>query len=262
MSYESIILEKSGDIGKLIFSRPKVLNAYNKTLSDEIGKGFNELAADDSVKVIVLTGEGKAFMAGADINMVTGWSELDDVTKVNAALDEMLNPNLFEDCPKPVIAAINGLAFGMGCEIAMACDFRIASEKAKFGQPEIKIGIIPGAGGIQRLMNLVGATKALEMITIGDPIDAQEAYRIGLINKITPQDKLMEEVEAFAAKLAERPPIGIEICKKVTYKGGNMPIREGLEYERKKFCEILLSEDATEGTKAFLEKRKAEFKGK
>ena len=262
MSYEAIILEKTNNIGKLIFNRPKVLNAYNKTLSDEISKGFNELADDESVSVIVLTGTGRAFMAGADINMVNEWSALGELDKIKEALGKMLNPNIFEDCPKLTIAAVNGLAFGMGCEIAMACDFRIAVESAQFGQPEIKLGIIPGAGGSQRLLHLVGATRALELITTGDSISAQEALNIGLINRIVPDDKLQEEVAAFVKRIADKGPLAIDVCKKLIYQAGGMSLRDGLEFERDRFCELLITEDAHEGTAAFIEKRRAKFKGK
>jgi enoyl-CoA hydratase len=262
MSYEAILLERTGAMGKLIFNRPKQLNAYNKTLSDEIRKGFYELADDEAVRVIVLTGAGRAFMAGADVNMVNGWSDLKDLGKIKRALGDMFNPNILEDCPKPTIAAVNGLAFGMGCEIAMGCDFRIAVESAQFGQPEIKLGIIPGAGGSQRMLHLVGATKALELISTGDPIDAREAYRIGLVNRVVPDDKLWPEVEAFAGRLLDKGPIALDIVKKLVYQGGGMSLRNGLDYERERFCEILLTEDAHEGTAAFLGKRKPQFKGK
>ena len=262
MSYQTIIIEQSGGIGKLKFNRPEVLNAYNKTLSDEIMQGFRALEEDDGVRVIVLTGEGKAFMAGADINMVNGWADLGDTGKIRADLEKMLNPNILEDSPKPTIAAINGLAFGMGCEIAMACDYRIAVESAKFGQPEIKLGIIPGAGGSQRLKRLVGETWALEMISTGDPIDARQAYGIGLVNRVVPDAELWDSVEAFAARLTDKSSGALDICKKLVYVGGGMSLREGIEYERDRFCEILLTEDAAEGTRAFLEKRRPDFKGK
>ena len=259
MGYETIIIEKQGAVGTLTFNRPDVLNAYNRTLATEIIRGFNELSSDQDVRVIVLTGAGKAFMAGADINMVNGWSQQGDATKIQEELRELVNPNMFEDCPKPVIAAVNGLAFGMGCEIAMACDYRIATDVAQFGQPEIKIGIIPGAGGSQRLMHLVGATKALEMITTGDPIDAQEAYRIGLINQVVARDELKDAVQTFAGKLIRQGAVALDVCKKLIYQGGEMSLRQGIEYEQNQFCQILLTEDAQEGTQAFLEKRKPEF---
>jgi len=262
MAYENILLERMGVIGKLTFNRPDVLNAYNKALSTDLTDGFIELAGDDSVRVIVLTGSGKAFMAGADINMVNEWSQLGDSRKIREALDRMFKPIIMEKCPKPTIAAVNGLAFGMGCEVAMACDFRISAESAKFGQPEIKIGIIPGAGGSQRLLRLVGCTKALEMITTGDPIDAQEALRIGLVNRVVPDEKLWDEVEAFASRLVDKGSVAIGVCKKAIYEGGEMPLRQGLDFEQDMFAEILLTEDAREGTNAFLEKRKPRFTGK
>ncbi len=262
MSYEAIILERSGVVGKLIFNRPDVLNAYNEALSRDIISGFKELAADESVKVIVLTGAGRAFMAGADINMVNGWSALKDPKRIRTSLENMLDPIIFEDCPKPVIAAINGLAFGMGCEISMACDFRIAVENAKFGQPEIKIGVIPGAGGTQRLTRLIGMAKSLEMVMVGEPIDAQEALRLGLLNKVVPKDKLWETVDAFAASLASMGAVALDMCKKSVHTGCEMPLRQGLDYERECFCNVLLTEDAQEGTKAFIEKRKPNFVGK
>ena len=261
-SYETIIQERIGDIGKITFNRPKVLNAYNKTVSAELIKSFYELAEDESVRVIVLTGAGRAFMAGADINMVNEWSRLGDAKKIKEDLDRMFKPTMLEECPKPVIAAVNGLAFGMGCEVAMGCDFRIAAESARFGQPEISIGIIPGAGGTQRLILLAGGARTLEMIMTGDPIDAQEAYRIGLVNRVVPDDKLWEEVETFVARLIDKSPLGISVCKKCVYEGGEMPLKNGLDYETEGFCEILLSEDASEGTEAFLQKRKPTFKGR
>jgi enoyl-CoA hydratase/carnithine racemase len=262
VTYETILLENKGGIGKLTFNRPDVLNAYNKVLAVEIIEGFKELIDDVSVKVIVITGAGKAFMAGADINMINDWCQLGDAGLIKEKLSELLDPNIFEDCSKPTVAAVNGLAFGMGCELAMACDFRIAAESAKFALPEIKIGLIPGGGGSQRMLNLVGATRALEIIATGDPIDAGDALRIGLVNQVVSREKLWEAVEVFVARLADKSPIGLATCKKLIYQGGNLPIREGLRYERDRFCEILLSEDASEGTKAFLEKRKPVFKGK
>lgn len=212
-------MKKAYPIGKLVFNRPEVLNSYNRTLALELQAGLDELVKDDQVKVIVLSGSGKAFMAGADINMVNSWADLGDPAKIKEALLELVNPNVFEDCPKPTIAAVNGLAFGMGCELAMACDFRIVSEKAKFALPEIKIGVIPGGGGSQRMLHLVGATKALEMITTGDPIDAEEAKQIGLVNQVAAPDKLWEAVEGFAARLTDKSPVGLATAKKTDLSG-------------------------------------------
>ena len=262
MEYRSIILERNASVGKLTFNRPEVLNAYNKSLSDEIASGLAELTADSSVRLIVITGAGRAFMAGADINMVNAWAELGDIDKIKASMGQMLNPNIFEDCPKPIIAAVNGLAFGMGCEIAIACDYRIATSSAMFGQPEIKIGVIPGGGGTQRLLHLVGRARALEMITTGDPISAEEAYRIGLVTKVVPDENFWVEVDAFSKRLLSKSPVALQYCKKAIYQGENMKIRDGLENERVLFCSSLLSDDAKEGTAAFLEKRKPVFQGK
>jgi enoyl-CoA hydratase len=262
MSYETIVLERIGDIGKITFNRPEVLNAYNEKVSMELIAAIKEFSADQAVKVIVITGVGKAFMAGADINMVNAWSKQGDAAKIKESLAKMFSPNLLEDCPKPTIAAVNGLAFGMGCEVAVGCDYRIVSEKAKFALPEIKIGVIPGAGGSQRVLRLAGATKALEMITTGDPIDAQEAYRVGLVNQVVAPEKLWEAVEAFVVRLTDKGAAALKICKRLIYEGGELSLRGGVEFERDRFCEILLTEDANEGTAAFLEKRKPVFKGK
>jgi len=262
MSFEHLLLERDDAIGKIVFNRPDVFNAYNKKLSEEIRIGFNELAEDESVRVIVFTGAGKAFMAGADINMLNEWSAMGNLQDVRKRLGKMFKPTVFSECPKPTIAAVNGLALGMGCELAMACDFRIAADTAKFAQPEIKLGIIPGAGGSQRLLQLVGATKALEMICTGDPINAQEAYRIGLVNRVAPLDQMMEEVKLFAERLMDKSPIALGYCKRLIYEGGELPLKRGLEYEIERLGEIVLTEDAKEGTQAFLEKRTARFKGR
>jgi len=262
MEYSSIILERDASIGKVTFNRPTVLNAYNKNISDEIAAGMAELTEDSAVRLIVITGAGRAFMAGADINMVNAWAGLGELDQIRASMGQMLNPNIFEDCPKPIIAAVNGLAFGMGCEIAIACDYRIAAASAMFGQPEIKIGVIPGGGGTQRLLHLVGRARALEIITTGEPISAEEAFRIGLVNRVVPDDKLWEEVDAFAMRLLSKSSVALQNCKKAIYQGENMKIRDGLDNERTLFCRTLLSEDAKEGTAAFIEKRKPLFKGK
>ena len=262
MDDKTVLVETSGQIGKITFNRPKVLNAYNQDVSTRLIQAIEDLAADAAVRVIVITGAGKAFMAGADINMVNGWADQGDVDKIRESLEKMFSPNLLEDCPKPTIAAVNGLAFGMGCEVAMGCDYRIVADTAKFALPEIKLGIIPGAGGSQRMLRLVGATRALEMISTGDPIDAAEAYRIGLVNQVVAPETLWDAVEAFAGRLTDKSAHALKTAKKLIYQGGSVSLYEGVEYERERFCEILLTEDAAEGTRAFLEKRKPVFKGK
>lgn len=262
MDEQTVLVETSGQIGKVTFNRPKVLNAYNQDVSEKLIQAIETLTADDAVRVIVITGAGKAFMAGADINMVNAWADQGDVKKIHAALEKMFSPNLLEACPKPTIAAVNGLAFGMGCEVAMGCDYRIVADTAKFALPEIKLGIIPGAGGSQRMLHLVGATRALEMISTGDPIDAAEAYRIGLVNQVVAHDALWDAVERFAARLTDKSANALKIAKRLIYQGGSQPLYDGVEFERRRFCEILLTEDAAEGTRAFLEKRKPVFKGR
>jgi len=262
MDPKTVIVETTGSIGKLTFNRPEVLNAYSRRVSDELILGLDLLSKNEAVKVIVISGAGKAFMAGADIAMVNKWTALGDAAKIRKHLEEMFSPTMLEKCPKPVIAAVNGLAFGMGCEVAMGCDYRIASHYAKFALPEIKLGIIPGAAGSQRMLRLVGATKALEMISTGDPIDAEEALRVGLVNQVVPGESLWDAVEAFASRLADKGALALKACKTLIYQGENLPMYDGIDLERKLFSEILLTEDAKEGTRAFLEKRNPQFKGR
>jgi len=259
MAYETIIVEREDAVGKITFNRPDKLNAYNQTLSKETRRAFDEFVADKSIRVIVFTGgKARAFMAGADINMLSTMSSAKDSTGL---VDEkMLNIDLFESCPKPIIAALNGLAFGMGCEIAMACDFRIAVQSAQLGQPEIKLGVIAGGGGTQRLTRLVGLTKSLEMNIIGDPISAEEAYRIGLVTKVVPDDKLWEEVAVYTKKLSNLSAVSVGFCKKAVRGGASLAdIKDGIKLEHDCFFEVLMTPDAQEGTKAFLEKRKPRF---
>ncbi|BBO81028.1 crotonase [Desulfosarcina ovata subsp. sediminis] len=255
-------VEICGAIGKLTFNRPEVLNAYNLSISETLTAGLETLIGADEVRVIVISGAGSAFMAGADINMLNDWNQSGDMERIRSSLETTFNPTMLEDCPKPTIAAVNGLAFGMGCEVAMGCDYRIASQDARFALPEIKLGIIPGGGGSQRLMRLVGATKALEMISTGDPIDAAEALRIGLVNQVAASDELENAIEAFASRLTGKSALALKVAKQLVHQGGNRSLYQGIEYERDCFCEILLSEDAAEGTRAFIEKRKPVFKGK
>jgi len=260
MAYETIIVECKDGVGKITFNRPDKLNAYNQTLSQETRRAFDEFAADRSVRVIVFTGAGRAFMAGADINMLNTASTAKD--SAGLADEKMLDIAMFEACPKPVIAAINGLAFGMGCELLMACDFRIAVESAKFGQPEIKLGVIAGGGGTQRLTRLVGLTKSLEMNLIGEPITAEEGLRYGLLTRVVPDGKLWEEVEVFTKRLINLSAESLGLCKQAVLQGASLPLKDGIELERELFSKVLLTADAQEGTKAFLEKRKPRFNQK
>ena len=262
MEGKTILVETVGPIGKLTFNRPEVLNAYNQTVSRELIDGLDRLTEDHAVKVIVLTGAGKAFMAGADINMLSKWAIQGDAETIRSSLESTFNPTMLEECPKPTIAAVNGFAFGMGCEVAMGCDYRIASQTAHFALPEIKLGVIPGGGGSQRMLRLVGATKALEMISTGDPIDAAEAHRIGLVNQVVDTAGLWTAVQNFVSRLTDKSAMALKVAKQLIYQGENMPMYEAIAYERDRFCNILLTEDAAEGTRAFIDKRKPVFKDK
>ena len=199
MKFETIILEKKDGVARITFNRPDVLNAFNPRMSDELKEAVKDIAADQEVRVVVITGAGRAFMSGADIDKtILAWVGM--TKKGGKVLDDhrrYFSPSMLEDLPQPVIAAVNGYAFGMGCEIALGCDIRIASENAQFGQPEIKLGIMCGGGGSVRLTRLVGKTRAMEMVLTGDPINAQDAYRIGLVNQVVPPAELESAVDAM-----------------------------------------------------------------
>ncbi len=265
MAYETILVEKKEGVCKITFNRPQVLNAFNPTMSDELKAAVKDIASDKTVRVIVITGAGdRAFMAGADIDKtILRWVEI--TKKGGKVMDDhkvYFSPNMLEDLPQPVIAAVNGIAFGMGSEIAWGCDIRIASETAQFGQPEIKLGIMCGGGGSVRLTRLVGKTKAMEMCLTGDPIDAKEAYRIGLVNQVVPPAELENAVNAMVKKLMSKGAVAVASTKKSVNAAMEMGVKAGIENEAHLFSDIFKTEDAEEGAKAFLEKRKPNFKGK
>jgi len=259
MSYKNLLVDKKDGYVVVTVNRPKVMNALNKETVAEILRCFEELGADGEVKAVIVTGGGeKSFVAGADIGELNAADRdggLEITRNGQAAFGKI------EDLPKPVIAAVNGYALGGGCELAMACDIRIASERAKFGQPEVTLGLIPGYGGTQRLSRLVGKGKAKELILTGEMIDAHEALRIGLVERVVPQEKLMSEAEALATKLVGLGPIALKLAKNSIDAGFNIPMDEALRVESERFGEVCATEDKNEGTKAFLEKRKPEFKG-
>lgn len=259
-TYENLLLETEQGIAIVTINRPKALNALNAATINDLDKMFTQLAADDGVKVIILTGSGdKSFVAGADI------TEMKDMTAIEGRSWAKLAQEVFnkiENIGKPVIAAVNGYALGGGCELSMSCDIRIASEKAKFGQPEVSLGIPPGFGGTQRLPRLVGKGRAKELLFTGDMIDAAEAYRIGLANKIVAPEALLDTAKAMAKTIMSRAPIAVQICKAAVNEGLDVDLESGVAYEAEVFGLCFATEDQTEGMTAFVEKRKANFCGK
>lgn len=260
MAYENILFEVRDDgVAVLTVNRPKSLNALNPQTLEEIDKALDEVETNDRIKVLVITGAGdKAFIAGADI------TEFPKMNSLQAYKFAEKGQNVFfrlEQLPKPVIACVNGFALGGGCELAMSCDFIYASEKAKFGQPEINLGIIPGFGGTQRLARLVGRAKAKELCMTGEMISAEEAKNIGLVAKVFPAEKLLEETLKVASALAQKSQVALRAIKRVIDEGVGSDLRSGCLLEANAFALTFASEDAREGVQAFLEKRKPSFKG-
>lgn len=257
---ENVKLEKKNNIAYVTIDRPKVLNALNMATMEELQQVFTELAADRDTRVVILTGGGeKSFVAGADINELARNNPVEAKAYTHrgqAVLD------LIENLGKPVIACINGFALGGGCEIAMACSMRLASENAKLGQPEVKLGIIPGYGGTQRLPRLVGTGLAMQILLSGEMISAQEAHRIGLVNEVVPQQRLIPRAEEIAQKIIGNAPLAVQYCMEAVNQGLNMTLEEGLFLEATLFSVCCATEDKKEGTTAFLEKRPANFQGK
>jgi len=261
MTYSNILYEKRDRILYLTVDRPKALNALNAKTLDELEDAIDRAAADDDISVIILTGAGEnAFVAGADISELVGLDE------VSGAAFSRRGQGLFlkiETLPKPVIAAVNGFALGGGCELAMACAIRIASTGASFGQPEVKLGLIPGYGGTQRLPRLVGKSNAMSLTLTGDIISAERAHEIGLVSKVVAPDGLMQAAEKIARKIASMGPIAIKASIEAINAAYEEPrLGDGLKREATLFGAICATADAKEGTGAFLEKRKAEFEGK
>ncbi|MBI2266110.1 MAG: enoyl-CoA hydratase/isomerase family protein [Armatimonadetes bacterium] len=258
--YKNLILSQDDMMGVITINRPQVMNALDDATIAELSQAVDQMDRDPSIRVIVLTGGGeKSFIAGADITELRKVTPLEGVAKSERGHALLLK---LESIGKPVIAAINGYALGGGCELAMACDIRIASEKAKFGQPEVNLGIIPGYGGTQRLPRLVGKGRALELIMTGDSVDAEEAYRIGLVNKVVPPEKLMSTCKEMAANIAEKGPAAIALAKKAVHVGMSMGLEDGCRYELLQFGVCCATEDKQEGLSAFLQKRKPDFKGR
>ncbi len=257
MDFENIIVEKDGVIGVITLNRPQQLNALSYGLFKDLSLAMQELDRDDQIRVIIVTGGEKVFAAGADIKEMAERGPFDERLQERLAYRDRINK-----IAKPVIAAVSGFALGGGCELAMSCDIIIAAENARFGQPEINIGIIPGSGGTQRLTHLVGKHKAMEMMLTGEFMSAADAERFGLVNRVVPVELLMEEAKGVAKKIAAKPPLAVKAAKEAILKAANLALDEGLEFERKSFWLLFASEDRSEGMKAFLEKRKPQFKGK
>jgi len=263
--FENIELRKEDKIAWIVLNRPHRLNALTLELMEELSKALDQLEKDNEVRAIVITGAGeRAFSVGADVTAFTMIEEEGSrallMAKVSEAGQKVIEK--IERIPKPVIAAIRGYCLGGGMEIALACDFRIASEDAELGQPEINLGIIPGWGGTQRMVRIVGLGRAKELLMLGDRIKAEEAYRIGLVNRVVPPDKLEEEAKALAEKLAKKAPIAVMYIKYATNFGSQAPLLTGLTLESLAFGITLSTEDAIEGISAFLSKREPEFKGR
>jgi enoyl-CoA hydratase len=260
MTFENLLLERDGAVAIVTINRPKVLNALNTQTMDELRRVVLDLKRDEAVRVVILTGAGeKSFVAGADINELavqTPTSGREHALAGQHVLD------LIENMGKPVIAAINGFALGGGCELAMACTLRLAADTARLGQPEIALGLIPGYAGTQRLPRLVGKGKAMEMILTGAPITADEAHRIGLVNRVVPAAGLMTEARTLAAQLATSAPIAMRYIINAVNKGVEIPFAEACQYEATLFGLVASTEDMREGTTAFLEKRKPSFHGR
>jgi enoyl-CoA hydratase len=259
MSHKNILVEKKNGIGTIIINRPQALNALDRETLEELLKAVDELEKDPGMQVVILTGKEKAFIAGADIKQMQTMSTLQ--AKEFAEMGHRLLANI-ENSRLPFIAAINGYALGGGCEVMMACDIVIASSNAKIGQPEINLGIHPGFGGTQRLPRLVGKHKAKELLLTGDTIDAQEALRIGLVNKVVDHEKLMEETEKLAQKIAAKSSVQTRFIKTLVNKGPEIDLPSACAMEIAFFSTSFSTEDQKEGMTAFLEKRKPVFKGR
>ena len=259
MAYENILFEKDSAVGSLTINRPKSLNALNPATLHEMAACLQDVRRDQSIHCLIITGEGdRAFIAGADIAAMVSMTALEG--KAFAALGLSVLRTL-EELPIPVIAAVNGFALGGGTELALACDLILAADKAKFGQPEINLGVIPGFGGTQRLARRIGLPRARELIYSGDMIDAETALRYGLVNKVVPLADLMSEAKVLAHKLAAKPPVAIRQAKAAINTGIDLDLENGCRFENEAFALTFATADKVEGMKAFLQKRAANFKG-
>ena len=257
MSDKLVLIEKDGAVGVVRLNRPKKLNALSLEMLHELAEGLDQLDADEAVRAIVLTGNARVFAAGADIEAMAELS-----AKEMRERDTRQYWLRMWAIKKPVIAAVSGWALGGGCELALQCDLIVASESAKFGQPEIKLGVMPGAGGTQRWTKAVGPYRAMEMVLTGEPISAQAAYEANLVNRVVPVERYFDVAMELAQVIAARPPLAVVAAKEAVRRGVEATMAEGIELERAKFLALFDTEDQAEGMRAFLEKRKPRFKGK
>ena len=259
LKLENVLYDKKGPIAYVMLNRPKVMNALNKATINELRSAFEDARDDLAVRGVILTGGEKAFAAGADIAEIANNTavEAEQATRRGQALTDLI-----ENLGKPVIAAVNGFALGGGCELAMSCTIRIAAESAKFGQPEVKLGVMPGYGGTQRLPRLVGRGRALKLILSGDIIDAAEAYRIGLVDELEPDAHVVQRAETVLKKIIANAPLSVKYALEAVNKGLETSMAEGLLIEASLFAICASTDDKKEGTSAFLEKRAPKFQGK
>jgi len=257
MAYEHILTERDGPVGVVTLNRPKQLNALSGPLMEELVAALEAFERDDEIRAIILTGGPLVFAAGADLKEFAVQNAVGMLTNNRIALWDRIKA-----ISKPLIAAVSGFALGGGCELAMLCDMIIASETARFGQPEINVGLMPGAGGTQRLTRTVGKFKAMEMVMTGKFIDAREAERRGLANRVVPPEVLLDEAKRLGFELAEKPPISLRLAKECVVKAFETTLAEGIEYERKLFYFLFAAEDTKEGINAFIEKRKPVYHGR
>jgi enoyl-CoA hydratase len=259
MAYEFLLLEVAERIATLTVNRPDTLNALNDATIGELSDAIDEVRARDDIGGLIVTGAGRAFVAGADISELA--SQTPTIAKARAQRGQAVFRK-FETSPKPVIAAVNGFALGGGCELALACHIRIASDKAKFGQPEVKLGISPGYGGTQRLARLVGKGRAIQLLTTAEMVDAAEAHRIGIANKVVPGDELMKSANEMMRAIMANGPLAVALCIEAVDRGLEMSLDDALVLESNHFGLLAATEDMAEGMKAFLEKRTPAFRGK
>ena len=257
--YENLICNTEGPVAFIQLNRPSKKNTLNTALRLELAKAAAEIAADPKLRAVIITGGEEFFCAGADIAEIQGTASSESTYRYAREFQELFDR--IENLPQPVIAAVSGFALGGGFELAMACDFRIASQTARFALSEVRIGAIPGGGGTQRLPRLIGAAKAKEMVLTGDPIGAEDARAAGLVLKVVPKEKLLEEARSFAAKLAALPRLALEAAKRLINRGVEMDLTSALELEARSIAALATSHDLREGTLAFLQKRKPNFTG-